>query len=862
MASDAEVADTVEDGQRSASAIDPTDLPRGATLDRYVVIDKVGQGGMGVVYAAYDHVLDRKVALKLVTSRGGQDGASLLLAEARAMAQLSHPAIVPVHDVGELGGQVFLAMAYIDGATLRAWQTRPGRGWRELVAMYRTLGEGLAFAHDEGIIHRDFKPDNVLVDEDGRPHITDFGLAKIVLASEPASHTTPGTHTITGRIAGTPGYMSPQQARGEPTDAATDQYAFCAALFEALHGGLPRDQPALRADLPRRIALAIARGLEDDPARRFPSMRELLAALTPRAPARRARITVATAALGAALGLGLVLHRGAPRARCELPRARALWQARGGQVRAASGGELADALDAWTARWTAMAEASCHATADGAQSAQLLDLRTRCLDHALDVTSSVIELASRGDPDLVRHAARAAAALPPLEPCADTAGLLGEAPLPNDPLERGVIDALGHSLARVEALEVGESLKAATDLLDSLAAPIAATHYPPLLFELYSERTTIEITKQTDPDAAATAAWAAIAVDPARHDAKVAGLWIDLVWIVGEMQHAPVQAIEIGQVAQAIEARVQDRHQLALLDHRLGVVLVHAGKLDEAIPHEEHAIAEFAAESDVADEVAALGGEATVYAARDDTAKQIALYQRSIALAEKAPHAQLILADQLMELAIVYTELQRYREATDALDRALAAAGDGTDMPSLFAAIHGNLGNVAERAGDLAKAETEYRTEVEIARDKLGTDVSDLEIAYFNLGTIELKRHELADALDALHRSEDILTRSPRDAADSVDYASPGEIANQLVEVQLALAHPAAALADAEACLAIAERDGAHAKTLADDHFALATAAWAAGERDRARTTMRVAAVEYRAAGAPSDDADHWLAAH
>ena len=327
------------------------------------------------------------------------------------------------------------------------------------------------------------------------------------------------------------------------------------------------------------------------------------------------------------------------------------------------------------------------------------------------------------------------------------------------------------------------------------------------------------------------------------------------------MQHAPEQAIELAKVAEAIEARVQDKHQLPLLEHRIATVLVFAGKLDDAIPKFERAIAGFAAEGNVHDEAVSIGGEANAYAGRDG-AKQRELLERAVALLANTPHSQLQLAGELSELGIAYTDAKRFDDADATLRRALAAMGDGADEPSLVAAIHGNLGDVAQGRGDLAGAEREYRAGLDLARAKLGTDVSDVELAAYNLGQLESKRGEYADALAALHESLGILQRAPREAAENTDYAGPGTLARALVTDELATGNAARALADAEACLALAERDAARSGTLADVHFALATAAWAAGARGRARAVMTAAAAEYRAANASPDNADAWLAAH
>ena len=265
-------------------------IPRGTNLGRYVLLDPVGKGGMGVVYGAFDPELDRKVAVKFL--RGGPGGGgsaarSQVLAEAQAIARLSHPNIITVHDVGTFGGEVFFAMEYVKGETLRRAQ-RPGRaGLQHTLALYLAAGEGLAAAHRAGIVHGDFKPENVLVGEDGRVRVTDFGLARAV-------------HEHAPRFAGTPAYMAPEHWSGHPPDVRSDQYSFCIALLEAVQGQRPeevqeaspsqRPEPVLMRgrSLPVRLARVLARGLAADPAQRWPSMEALLDALRDaRLPFRR-----------------------------------------------------------------------------------------------------------------------------------------------------------------------------------------------------------------------------------------------------------------------------------------------------------------------------------------------------------------------------------------------------------------------------------------------------------------------------------------------------------------------------------------------------------------------------------------------
>ncbi|MFO0635628.1 MAG: protein kinase [Nannocystaceae bacterium] len=300
-------------------------------IGRYRVVDRLGHGGMGVVYAAHDDELDRTVALKVLRRElaPGSRGRQRLLREAQAAAKLAHPNVVHVYEVGQAGERVFMAMELVRGPTLRAWQDQRERSWSEVVAIYLQAGEGLVAAHAEGLVHRDFKPDNVLVDRDGRPQIVDFGLARAgndgndtgpVRATDSHAQLRELDVTRTGTVVGTPAYMSPEQlARAEPS-ARGDQFSFCASLFEALYGRRPFAgstyseiehsltrgspiEPPRRAAIPRPLHDAVLRGLSRDPGDRFGSMRELLDALRtaarPRARGRFGVAAVATLALAA-----------------------------------------------------------------------------------------------------------------------------------------------------------------------------------------------------------------------------------------------------------------------------------------------------------------------------------------------------------------------------------------------------------------------------------------------------------------------------------------------------------------------------------------------------------------------------------
>ena len=262
-------------------------------VGRYKLLQRVGAGGMGVVYRAHDETLDRPVAVKLL--RPGYDtgaGTERLQREARAMARLSHPNVVTVFDVGTFEGAVFVAMEFVDGKTLREWLAQP-HSVGDVIRTLRQAGEGLAAAHAAGLVHRDFKPENAMVGSDGRVRVLDFGLAKPI--DDESKH---DLLTQTGTVLGTPRYMTPEQFRGEPADALSDQFAFGVVMFEALYGThpyQPQDDKPLpravmagklrkapsRADVPPAVRDALLKAVAHDPESRHDSVEDMLEGFGP-----------------------------------------------------------------------------------------------------------------------------------------------------------------------------------------------------------------------------------------------------------------------------------------------------------------------------------------------------------------------------------------------------------------------------------------------------------------------------------------------------------------------------------------------------------------------------------------------------
>jgi predicted Ser/Thr protein kinase len=302
----------------------------GQRVGRYVIRGELGCGGMGRVLRGYDEKLHREVALKEVRGdRLGPSGARRLVAEARAMGKLSHPNVVALYDVLELGDdEVVLVMEYVDGETLADWLRSP-RTWQEIVARFEQAGRGLAAAHAAGVLHRDFKPDNVMVGRDGRVRVTDFGLAREVESvrtdeSRPGAELEPPTlglpPTAPGAIVGTLPYLAPERLFGAPADPSTDQFAFCVSLWEALFGQRPfagrsvvelalaitagpATAPVTTPPIPPRLIDTVRRGLAEHASERWPDLDALLAALPDDRPPRRRWWPVGVAAATATLAL-------------------------------------------------------------------------------------------------------------------------------------------------------------------------------------------------------------------------------------------------------------------------------------------------------------------------------------------------------------------------------------------------------------------------------------------------------------------------------------------------------------------------------------------------------------------------------
>ena len=476
-----------------------------ARLDRYVLVDLIGRGSFGTVWAAYDPQLDRRVAIKLMYLRKRRDAPAReveqMLGEAQMLAQVDHPNVVAIHDVRVLEEPtprgLFIVMEYLPGPTLVDWQKKP-RDWREVLAIYAEAGRGLAAAHKRGLVHRDFKPANVMFGSDEHIRVVDFGLAR------PTSDTGAPIGDKPPRVLGTPAYMAPEQHFGRAIDAHTDQYSFCVALFEALYGRRPfsgtdhhelaQSKLETRVNAPRntkvpgRIFAVLRRGLAFEPSDRYGNMDELLDALLDDPRARRRRygsIALLVAVIGGA-GYGLARAQARATESCEAPEDSfdGVWNASlAHQIDARFGAIESDYADEartrvtagvedWTSRWRAAHEQACERAHERGQEFDADDPARLCLDRARRRLGGLIATLVEADDLVLARAPDTIVGLPRPESCVERGAIVPTTSNEMDPARRDLILEIEGELEHARTLEVLGRYE------EALTAAIAARERP------------------------------------------------------------------------------------------------------------------------------------------------------------------------------------------------------------------------------------------------------------------------------------------------------------------------------------------------------------------------------------------------
>jgi tetratricopeptide (TPR) repeat protein/tRNA A-37 threonylcarbamoyl transferase component Bud32 len=776
-------------------------------VGRFVLLDRIGAGGMGVVYAGYDAELSRKVAIKIVRS-GTEVSAQRIVREAKAMARLSHPNVVTVYEAGTVDGEVFFAMEFVDGMDLRKWCDERHRGWREVLRVLIDAGRGLEAAHAADMVHRDFKPQNVLLTKDGVAKVGDFGLARTADSDrgetndeyEVVEHDTSQLHSLTqtGAVVGTPAYMSKEQFDGRPPSPKGDQFSFCVTAYEVLYGERPFQSSSLVAlmeevsegrvqpvpagsSVPRWLRRVLLKGLDPDPDRRHGSMTELLGALEAGLGRRRRH---AGAALGAATLLGASLASlgqaasQSPAERCQEGAQQAWADSWNPQSRAtvvdamttagatsARVEAVAARLDAYVEQWQLVHRGACEAThVRKEQSERALDLQAACLDTRQHRVEALIEFLHEPTDGMLERVDEVVLHLPAVDDCEDLEALQRQVPPPQDPTIRETVRDLGRVVDEALLLgNLGESERAGETLEGVIEAADATGYHP-----LSAEARLTELSLQS---------------------------------AVGE---AGVQRFR--EAVWHAEAGGDDDASIRAWQG-LGASLVHFGRYDEAL-----------AAFEVADALLTKVG--------DPPAKRAKW------------HAQ---------LSTLYTDRRNYAEAVENAQRAIDIEEELFGESHALSLYYGNLATAYSLEGDVERASAAYERARLISVRLRGEEHPDTALWIFNLGRMAAKRQEWDVSNAYYERAIEI-----RRATNGPDDVYAALALNNLGQNYGDMGYPSEAIAKIDEAIAILTRRlGENHRMLLRLHRGLAEVQRDAGHLDQALASARKAhAISLRSQGA------------
>lgn len=727
-------------------------LGPGQLFGRYLIVQPVGAGGVGEVYSAYDPALDRRVALKVLRKGPHEDAATAserqasLVREAKALASLSHPNVVTVHDVGRELDRTYIAMELVEGRDLKEWiHESAKRPWKDTLGMFIDAGKGLHAAHIKGILHRDFKPANVLVGHDEWVRVSDFGLARLV---SPADTSASSSHTlehsldtsvsIEGRMVGTPYYMAPEQIDGETT-VCSDVYAFCLALHDALYGvrGFegatlmelavrkaqgPPPTPSDTRGVPSAVRSALERGLQPDVQARWPSMAPLLSVLE---RARRPRSRTTLPWLLGIGGIALTAAAMAPRDTDACSGASAamdpVWngteaksvtagiEATRSPLAARASGLATGELDRYAGAWEAAHKHVCEATHRGEQSSNLLDQRMTCLQRQLLDVRAATEVLSAADTTVVERTSQILDTLPEPARCET---------LSSNPEAREAsadADAAREELAQINARLAGGLYPVADERSAKLLDATAQLDAPRLRSDILYTRGEVILKMGRIEDSVEMlerAAFLAVESDYALGQMRASTL---LVTVEGRRAARPEQGLRWARFAEA-----------ALLAAGEGPL----------------------ARSNIASNLS------SVYSEKGDHPAAEAQLRRALELLEGTNASPQRRAGLLDNLGITARILGRFEEAAQLHEEALALreAVLGPTHPLLAR----SLTNTAAAYIELARfeeADARYARALKIREQVLGPDHLDVGTTVMNIGVSYYRRGRLQKALPYFERS-------------------------------------------------------------------------------------------------------------
>jgi tetratricopeptide (TPR) repeat protein len=787
-----------------------------------------------------------------------------------------------------------------------------------VLRVFMAAGRGLAAAHEVGLVHRDFKPDNVMLGADGRVRVMDFGLARsstdddtqasgessfAALRQHSASHAQFDALTRTGAIMGTPTYMPIEQFEAKEADARSDQFSFCVTLYEALYGERPfagksigelvwaveheqiREAPK-GMKVPTRLRKVVVRGLAAQRDARWPSMTALLDALADDPALRRRKWWAGTLVVGlvvsAASGVWYAGEHDAQTCMGMDARLDGVWDdARRTEVRAAiEGTQLSYAPETWerveqrlddyTRQWVAARVEACEATNHGEQSSELLDLRLACLDERLSHVRAMVEVLAAADEMVVKKAVEVVASLPRLERCADVDALMAELPPPEDPDMARRVEALDEQLIAAEVLEKAGKFEDGLALAATVVHEAESLGYEPLLARAWLRQGILQSGTADYEQAEATLERAYEATVELRMAAAAADATRYLVYVVGAKLAQHEEGRRWAKHAKPLAGAVGTDEALASYLHNLGALAFAEGKYEEARDHFGRALAirEEALGPDHPEVGHTLNNLGNVAFAEGKYDEARGAYERALAVWEQVlgpDHPNV--GHTLNNLGNVATQEGKYEEARDHQERALAIkqAALGPDHPDVAVSLN-NLGNVAKELGKYEEARRYYERALAIKEKVLGPDHPDIAVSLNNLGAAADDEGKYEEARGYHERALAIREQALGPDHPLVAYSLTG-----LGRALLAQDKPADALVHLERALSIRTANNVDPTRLASTRFALARALWdapagAGQDRARARGLAELARDAFAAAGEKSADdlaeVERWLAEH
>jgi tRNA A-37 threonylcarbamoyl transferase component Bud32/tetratricopeptide (TPR) repeat protein len=805
-----------------------TQMPR---IGRYVVLERIGAGGMGEVFSAYDDELDRKVAIKVVhadISEESSQAGSRLLREAQTLAKLSHRNVVHVYEVGTIEGRVFLAMEFIRGQTLRVWLTH-NRPWNEVLDTFLEVGRGIAAVHEAGLVHRDVKPDNMLVGDDGRICVADFGLARAAAAlTDPSldrvdmeaavasipeiEADAPSRLTASGAIVGTPAYMAPEQLRTQIVDARCDQFSFCVSLWEALAGRRPyqgrslpdiveayRNSPVVPPSptrVPAKVWRALQRGLAIDPIERWPAMVDLLEELGGAQARPKGKVPALLGVGGVAFALGAIVFASEAPGPCEGldTTLDGVWDDAARQRLSAGLGQsgasfstptfesVASRLDDVAAGLVSERTAACEAThVQRTQSEEMLDRRVACLDRVAGRVRGLVDALASADASMVLRAPDAAAALPDPSMCGPASLQTGLTP-PASAQQRDEVDAIRASLDDAATLiDLGQSRRASPRVA-ALAVDAGRVGYTPLVAEARMvEGSAARDLGQLDE---ARDSWleAADLAEGSRHDTVAASAWSALA----RLAWTDLDDAEVGQRwlrrARAATTRLgRTASSEADLLRTEGELLRLGGDIPAARAKLEASLQALGAspDPDRPQTWRTLLSLASLMEASGDARGALGLYRDYATRIEArlGPDHPMV-ASAAYNIGKLLVATGDYDGARTQLERSVAVwrAAYGETHPDL-AYSHVALEEVELTVGSLERARTHAEEALRIREATLPSDHPDLGLALLGVGAVALMQGDAKRAVGAYEASVAIHERSlgPKHPQTAIVRANLGE---------------------------------------------------------------------------------------